>query len=79
MKTSLLKQCIDTQEEQDLRGSYASALVFRKVLKRALQEKIDASNKASRKEEGYDSPNWAFKQADSRGYERALEEILSFL
>lgn len=27
----------------------------------------------------YDSPSWAFKQADANGYNRAIEDIVKFL
>ena len=42
-----------------------------------LNEKLENSRKQRVLSESYESPNWAYKQADASGYERALLEIMS--
>jgi predicted O-methyltransferase YrrM len=62
-----------------VRGNFAEALVMRRRLKQLLLDKVDLSQKISRGKDGYDNANWAFLQADSRGYERALHEVLELI
>jgi hypothetical protein len=74
--TSLLTREEDKKEMEELvKGS-------RRVLERLaaeLDKKIERSAKDSRKSTAYDSPNWPFKQADARGYERAMEEVKALI
>jgi 23S rRNA U2552 (ribose-2'-O)-methylase RlmE/FtsJ len=42
-----------------------------------LNEKLENSRKQRVLSDSYESPNWAYKQADASGYERALLEIMS--
>lgn len=78
MKTSWLKG-LDPQAEKDLRGVFATSLLLRKRLSFLLSSKIDASNSANRSKNSYDNPNWALVQADQRGYERAMHEIMELI
>jgi hypothetical protein len=41
-----------------------------------VEQKIKASNTQKVSEDSYDSPSWAYKQADHNGYVRALEDVL---
>lgn len=78
MKTSLLKG--ETRQRQtEIKQSFESGKLFIDKLKQVIKDKIEYSNKTSRSEFNYESPVWAYKQADYRGYERGLEEILSLL
>lgn len=78
MKTSLLKG--ETRQRQtEIKQSFESGKLFIDKLKQVVKDKIDYSNKSSRSTLEYESPVWAYKQADYRGYERALEEVLSLL
>lgn len=78
MKKSWI-QGLEPQAEEDLRGNYVASLVMRKRLKELVESKISSSLTSSRSESAYENPNWAYKQADSRGYERALHEIISLI
>lgn len=78
MKTSWLKG-LDKQQQIDVRQSFKEALVVRRRLKEIIAEKQEASLRVSRSRGLYDSPNWAYLQADASGYERALEEISALL
>ena len=70
---------LDKQELQDLRASLAGSLVARKRLSKILSDKIDVSTKTSRQKSSYESPSWAYLQADHRGYERALLEVIDLI
>ena len=78
MKTSLLKG--ETRQRQtEIKQSYEAGKLFVDKLREVIKDKIEHSNKTSRSELNYESPVWAYKQADYRGYERGLEEIISLL
>lgn len=79
MKTAWTAGTKDAERNKEIRASFAAGLVLRKRLKELLMRKIEASLKARSLEEGYDSPNWALKQADASGYERAMREVLSLI
>lgn len=78
MKTSWTKG-LEKEAIVDVTQNYKESVVLRRRMIVMLEEKIDASAKKTRSEAGYDSPNWAFLQADARGYERALSDVISLL
>lgn len=63
----------------ELRANFKESLVLRRRLVKLLEDKIDTSAKQARAESGYDNANWAYLQADARGYERALSDIISLI
>lgn len=79
LKKSLLNCCKDKDAEVELRQSFVAAYAFRQALSKVISDKSEASRKAGLSGDGYDCPNWAHKQADRVGYQRAIEEILNFL
>jgi len=78
MKTSWTKGLNEEQITQ-LRQDFVGGVLLRERLTHLLTEKQQASTKKSRNEEGYENPNWAYLQADARGYERALSEVISLI
>ena len=78
MKTVWTKG-LDKEHINELRGDFTSSLVTRKRLEVLLSGKISDALKGTRTKDGYDCPNWAYKQADSVGYQRALHEVISLL
>lgn len=78
MKTSWT-QGLDAEQKKDVVAGFKGSLVVRKRLSEMLQLKIANSLKGSHNKEGYDNPNWAYLQADARGYERALSEVISLI
>lgn len=78
MKTSWTKG-LDEVSSEDIRGAFKASLLLRKRLKHLLLDKMDASNKNCRAKLSYDNPNWALLQADQRGYERALHELIELV
>lgn len=78
MKTSWT-QGLDKEAAVDVRQQYKEALVVRRRLAEMLEAKAASSIRAARTKDGYDNPNWAYLQADARGYERALMEVISLI
>lgn len=70
---------LDKERTVDVRQNFKEALVLRQRLRELLDKKIEASVRESRSKDSYDLPNWAYVQADKRGYERALQEIFDLL
>jgi len=67
------------QEELDLRGNFVASKLTRSRLEDLLKQKITSSSTSTRSKKSYNSPNWAYEQADFIGYERALHEIINLL
>lgn len=65
--------------KKDVLQEYASSSNLRQRLDVLLDEKRNTAQKAIIGKDAYDSPNWAYKQADHVGYLRALEEISNLL
>lgn len=78
MKQSWTKG-ITKESATELRQNFKEALVMRRRLVSLLKEKVNTSDAQSRSKLLYDNPNWALLQADQRGYERALEEVIDLI
>jgi hypothetical protein len=78
MKTVLTKGLTDDQTTE-LRKDFVGAIILRNRIIHLLNEKKTNSNDASVSKDLYASPSWAYLQADARGYERALNEVISLL
>ena len=62
---------------EELEAAFKASKTIRKRLEEICQNKIENSYKLSRSENN--CPNWDLLQADSVGYKRALEEIISLI
>lgn len=78
MKTAWTKG-LETDAKAEMKLHFNSSVQLRKRLGVMLNEKIDAKNRETMKDDAYDCSNWAYKQADSQGYKRALSEIISLI
>lgn len=66
------------QEKKDFLAGYSGLkTILEDSLERVIRSKLDASTKSSSAD--YESPSWAYRQADKVGYERALVEVLALL
>lgn len=74
-----LEKGLDNTQIQDLRGAFKSALPFRKRMIEVLEEIIESERKKSVTEGSYENPNWALKQADLVGAERAFRRVMKLL
>ena len=72
-------QGLDKELVVDIRQNFKESLVMRRRLEEVLSEKIASSQRSSRSKTAYENPNWAYLQADARGYERALQEIIELI
>lgn len=78
MKTSWTKG-MNVKEKEEMSSSFSSSAFLRMRAIELCKEKIDVCRKASISSDAYESPNWAFKQADAVGYQRAMQEIINLL
>lgn len=79
MKTVWTKDLKTDDLKAEFKTAYVASKRVRDRLSTLISEKIETNRTKRRSEEGYESPNWSHKQADSIGYERALYEVLSLL
>lgn len=78
MKTVWTKG-VEPDASKEIEQQFKASAVIRRRLAEILSEKYATADKARLIKDAYDSPNWAYKQADVVGYHRALSEILSLL
>lgn len=78
MKTSLLKG-LNQQDRDEIKGLFIQSLRLRQQLIKTLEEKVKSAETDILTKESYDSPSWAYKQADYIGYKRGITEIISLL
>ncbi len=67
------------EEKEEMKRLFLSNAFFRRRAQVILQDKIDIIRQKNTAEAAYESPNWALKQADAVGYERALQEVINLL
>lgn len=78
MKTCWTKG-LDPERTIEVRKDYVGSAILRRRMKELLLERIDNSYTQSVSKDGYQNPSWAYLQADARGYERAMKELLSLI
>lgn len=78
MKTTWTKG-LTPEQETELRKDFVGSIILRKRLKELLEEKSKSSRDATLSKKCYETPNWAYLQADAIGYERAISEIISLI
>jgi hypothetical protein len=76
MKVSWLTGLSD-EEALEIKEAFKGSHILRKRLTEMCFNKIGTS--LTTKKDQYESPNWAYMQADNLGYRRALNEIISVL
>lgn len=72
-------QGVDKELSKVIREQFVGSKALRKQMVAILERKALAANKSSLRKEGYESPSWAYDQADYIGYQRALQEIISLI
>lgn len=70
---------LTVQGKDEMTREFQASAHLRKRLTEILLEKQNISYENATSKDAYTSPNWAFMQADARGYERALLEVVSLL
>lgn len=75
MKAQWFKECKTKEDKEEVRQSILSS---RRSLDR-LKEILEPMLKDTPPTADYESPSWAYKQADRIGYNRALNQVLELI
>lgn len=78
MKTSWTKG-LAAQKKDEMEREFKSSSLLRERLTTILNEKLRVKNAEMRNDTEYEKASWPYLQADSRGYERALYEVISLI
>ena len=78
MKKSWLSGLEDDAKKQ-MEGYYKGSPMLRARLILLIKNKMETRNSASESLNCYESPSWAFIQADKNGYNRGLQEVLELI
>ncbi len=68
-----------SDEYADIEAAFAASSLLRKRLIQILEEMYATETKARTASSDYESPAWAYKQADAIGYARAIASIIKLL
>lgn len=66
-------------DKDKMKDAFKSSLFLRTKLASILNKKTDAERKSLITKSSYDNPNWALIQADSVGYQRAMQEVINLV
>ena len=78
MKTALTAG-LTKEKATEVRSEFIHSVHFRERLIDVLNGKKASFRSEVTSKTSYESPSWAFLQADAIGYERAIDEIISLL
>jgi hypothetical protein len=78
MKTVLTKG-LPKEKAEELEQDFRASAFLRERLSAILTQKVDALRREIRQKDMYQSPSWAYVQADYIGYERAIFEVISLI
>lgn len=79
MKTSWTKGVKDEQREADIVSAFNSSTILRKRLIEMIKAKEAVKQRDCMNVSNYEKNSWAYQMADSQGYLRAMEEIISLI
>lgn len=68
-----------TQEIKDVEEAFKASAFLRRKMLEVLEEVLKAELDKKLSDADYDSPSWAYRQADSVGYVRAIERVKGLL
>tara|TARA_B110000014_G_C20041509_1_gene541360 strand:- start:464 stop:703 length:240 start_codon:yes stop_codon:yes gene_type:complete len=70
---------LEEDQKKLMEGYFNGSPLLRERLKYILEGKISNRTTACEKLETYESPSWAYIQADKNGYNRAIREIMELI
>jgi len=73
------KHLKDKSAKEDFEKLLRNSTISLGRLREILEEKLTALDRSEVKSDVYDSPNWAYKQADVNGMRRVLMNIIALL
>lgn len=77
MKSIWYSHLKTVDEQEEFKKNVLGSKIVLDKLKEIVYNKSKSQEKSTTAD--YDSPSWAYRQADKVGYSRALEEIMSIL
>lgn len=75
----LISSHLKGEEKENFEVYFRNSRQILERLQFIIEQKIKKSNTDKISDEGYNTPNWPYKQADHNGYVRALEEVWQLL
>ena len=79
LATEWTKHLKDPEAKADFEKLLRNSTISLGRLREIVEEKLNALDRSEVKTEVYDSPNWAYKQADTNGARRVLMNLLAML
>lgn len=77
---SAFNKVLESEAEQErFYQNYSASEEVLDVLVKVLKSKTASSELDSESKDGYNSPNWAYNQADLIGYRRAIKEMIALM
>jgi hypothetical protein len=70
---------LDVEAAKDVSLNFRESKVTRRRLQEIIKNKIEEARQEASSKSLYESPSWAYEQADRIGYERALRDMLNYL
>ena len=70
---------LSAEKKAEITAAFNYSGIIRKRLSEILNKKQESVRQERLKDSGYSDANWAYKQADAVGYQRAIEEILQII
>lgn len=70
---------LSKDEKAEIKKDFLSSLQLRKRLVYIAKSRIESAREKTVSADMYNSPSWAYVQADNVGYERAMREIINLL
>lgn len=76
---SAWKKGLEPDAAKEIQLHFNGSVQLRKRLTQMLSEKMAAKDRVAMSDVEYDIAGWAYKQADTQGYKRAMSEIISLI
>ena len=70
---------LNAEKKEEIERDFISSSGMRERLTAILSDKITSKRSETLSKDLYNSPSWAYQQADAIGYERALNEVISLI
>lgn len=79
MKSSKWTAGLDKEQAKDLEASLQAATIAFRRLKQLLENKREVNSASRISKTAFELPAWDCYQADSNGYERAINEVIKLI
>ena len=70
---------LPVDEAIEVRRDFKAGALLRSRLCDLLESKVQSAHREGRSKDLYDTPNWAYRQADIQGYTRAMHDVISLI